>query len=367
MNRQWLALLLSPIGLILISAGRLLIISNYSTTTATTIASSGGYVNTLLGSLIPLVPVFIPWIALLLLLFRHFLLSALTFVFTAFIAPTSLLFPTTRRLATADTHQLVARIGANQILTVAIALLIGIVCYLYLRSIAETIATLLLLAAAVALLSAPVIQDLYLPTSLRSANSDEGRIVSFSHRMVTSPLGDTVHSVIVITFVALIIAVVAANLIGLWVGWPVPFEATLNGISSLTKSLPEIVTIMAALLIAVAFFPYIYNMYPIPHRTEYYVGILRSPWLPAEKFSLSSGRSYYGYALSTDQDWFVILLSKTRKIIYVPAHEVIHQAVCQTVSERQLPVEAPLITTFYAPPPVIRDCASRKYLRNKPT
>jgi hypothetical protein len=142
---------------------------------------------------------------------------------------------------------------------------------------------------------------------------------------------------------------------------------TINGISALLKSLPEVVTILAALLIAAAFFPYIYNMYPIPHHTEYYVGIVRSPWLPAEKFSLSTGRSYYGYALSTDQDWFVLLLAKTRKIIYVPAHEVIHQAVCQTASERQLPVEAPLIMTFYAQPPAIRDCASRKYLRNKPT
>jgi hypothetical protein len=181
----------------IISTGRLLIISNYSATTATTIASSGGYVNTVLGSLIPLVPIFIPYVALLLLLSRHFLLSALTFVFTAFIAPTSLRFPVTRRLAAADTRQLIARIDANQMLTVAIVLLIGIVCYLYLRSIADTLATLLLLAAAIALLSAPVIQDLYLPASLRTANSGEGHIVSFSHGMVTSPLADAIHSVAV--------------------------------------------------------------------------------------------------------------------------------------------------------------------------
>lgn len=60
MSRRAIALLLSPLGLVLISAGRLLIISDFNTTTATAIASSTGYVNTLLGSLIPLVPVLFP-------------------------------------------------------------------------------------------------------------------------------------------------------------------------------------------------------------------------------------------------------------------------------------------------------------------
>ncbi len=81
-------------------------------------------------------------------------------------------------------------------------------------------------------------------------------------------------------------------------------------------------TMLAALLISVAFFPYIYNMYPIPHRTEYYVGILRSPWLPAEKFSLSTGRNYYGYALSTDSDWFVVLLSRAQVAWRVTRHRL---------------------------------------------
>ena len=114
MRRRWLTLLLSPLGLVLISAGRLLIVSDYDATTAMTIASSGGYVNTLLGSIIPLVPIFIPYVALLLLLFRQFMLSALTFVFTAFIAPTSLTLPISRSLAAEDTYQVLDRIDANR-------------------------------------------------------------------------------------------------------------------------------------------------------------------------------------------------------------------------------------------------------------
>jgi len=87
-TRRSIALILSPVGVLLISAGRLIIVANFNTTTAVTIASSGGFVNTLLGTAIPLVPVFMPYVALLLLLTRHFLLSIMTFIFAAFISPT---------------------------------------------------------------------------------------------------------------------------------------------------------------------------------------------------------------------------------------------------------------------------------------
>jgi hypothetical protein len=113
---------------------------------------------------------------------------------------------------------------------------------------------------------------------------------------------------------------------------------------------------------AIAFFPYIYYIYPVPHRTEYYVGILRSPWLPAEKISLRSGRNYYGYALSADPDWFTVLLAKTRKIVYIHTDDVLRRSVCETLSQRKVPVEPPLITTFYAKPATIRPCADRKHL-----
>jgi hypothetical protein len=87
-TRRSIALILSPVGLLLISAGGLIIVANFNTTTAVTIASSGGFVNTLLGTVIPLVPVFMPYVALILLLTRHFLLSIMTFIFAAFISPT---------------------------------------------------------------------------------------------------------------------------------------------------------------------------------------------------------------------------------------------------------------------------------------
>jgi hypothetical protein len=364
MRRRWLTLLLSPLGLVLISAGRLLIISNYNATTATTVASSGGYVNTLLGSIIPLVPIFIPYVALLLLLFRQFMLSALTFIFTAFIAPTSLTLPISRSLAAEDTYQVLDRMDANRAITLLIALAIVIISYRYFGSLVEALATLLILTVAVALWSAPIIRDLYLPGSLQSATSSERTIdTSFQHDANTV-LPSTEYHVIFWIVLALIAIFLVINVSAISYGFEELAESMMNSLAALLRLLPGATTLVIAVVAAIAFFPYVYNIYPVPHRTEYYVGILRSPWLPAEKISLRNGRNYYGYTLSSDQDWFTVLLARTRKIVYVPTDDILRRSVCETLSQRKVPVEPPLITTFYQRPATIRPCADRKFLVN---
>lgn len=85
-----LALLLSPVGVILIAATRLMIISDYNTNTALAILRSAGYVNTLLGSIIPLVPILMPWIALLLLWLNQMIASLLAFAAALLISPAAL-------------------------------------------------------------------------------------------------------------------------------------------------------------------------------------------------------------------------------------------------------------------------------------
>jgi hypothetical protein len=86
--RAAIALALSPVGLLIISAVRLLVISDYNATTATTIASSGGYVNTLLGTAIPLIPILMPYLALALLAAWRPILSSFAFIAAALISPT---------------------------------------------------------------------------------------------------------------------------------------------------------------------------------------------------------------------------------------------------------------------------------------
>lgn len=86
-NSATLALILSPVGILLIAAARLLIIADYSPVTASAIVASEGYINTLLGTVIPVVPILMPYLALALLFFRRFLLGILACLVTALISP----------------------------------------------------------------------------------------------------------------------------------------------------------------------------------------------------------------------------------------------------------------------------------------
>jgi membrane-bound ClpP family serine protease len=85
-----IALLLSPVGILLISITRLLIVSDYNSTTASTIASSGGYVNTLLGTFVPVVPLFMPYFALVLLFLDRTVLAILASIAAVLTSPTAI-------------------------------------------------------------------------------------------------------------------------------------------------------------------------------------------------------------------------------------------------------------------------------------
>jgi hypothetical protein len=81
------ALLLSPIVVLFASAARVLIIANYNTTTATTMAASAGVVSTLLGTIVPILPLFLPALLVVLVVFRRWAYVVLTAVATAFVSP----------------------------------------------------------------------------------------------------------------------------------------------------------------------------------------------------------------------------------------------------------------------------------------
>ena len=95
--------LASPAAIILISITRLLIVSNYQTSTAVAVAATSGAVTTLLGTLIPLVPIFLPYVTLVLILAsiryaltgwkgipsRLLIGSTICLVATLFVSPTS--------------------------------------------------------------------------------------------------------------------------------------------------------------------------------------------------------------------------------------------------------------------------------------
>jgi hypothetical protein len=82
-----IALVLSPVGLLIISVTRLLIVSNYNPATAMAIASSGGYADTLLGTVIPLIPIIMPYLTLVFLFLNRVILAILAFVATLLVSP----------------------------------------------------------------------------------------------------------------------------------------------------------------------------------------------------------------------------------------------------------------------------------------
>jgi hypothetical protein len=135
-----IALLLSPVGLLLISVARVLIVSDYNTVTASAIVSSGGYVNTLLGSIIPVVPLFLPYFALVLLFFNRVILAILAMLATALISPVAVGRPAVGKFADKDLNLIHG--APMEVFGVVVAiLLLMVLIALSFTSFARTVAT----------------------------------------------------------------------------------------------------------------------------------------------------------------------------------------------------------------------------------
>jgi hypothetical protein len=308
-TRRSIALILSPVGLLLISAGRLIIVSNFNTTTAVTIASSGGFVNTLLGTVIPLVPIFMPYLALLLLLFRRFLLSVMTFLFAAFISPTSITFTEGFRLADAGWNRIAAVVANYRIIAIVIVLAILVALWIYNRSFVEGLSAVVIMVTALTLLLA--VPNFYLSLPLRLASSNEQRLVTRASSGVYGFSGPLL----------LVFLVILAFAVVFWVA-----SNTSNG---LLDSFSWLATGIVAVIATIAFFPYIHFIYPVPQNRDYYAETTHAMWLPAEKIKLKTGLAYYGYVLSSGGGWFKVLLVNSRVIAYLSTREVVGRSVCQ--------------------------------------
>jgi len=152
-----LALILSPVGVLIIAATRLLIIAGYSPLTASAIVTSDGYVNALLGSVIPVIPILMPYAALVLLFFRRPLLGLLALVTTGLISPSRLDTQQAVSLASRDIHRIAEWILPHwwhhwwimPIALVPAAILLLAVLSLGLTVFARTLGTLLAVALTV--------------------------------------------------------------------------------------------------------------------------------------------------------------------------------------------------------------------------
>jgi hypothetical protein len=331
-SKRTIAVILSPIGVLLLSAARLIVVSNYNTTTAITVASSGGYINTLLGSIIPLVPVFAPYLALALLLFKRFFLGILTLVFAALITPTRISATDLVSLAKADWSQLVTLAAPFSSDQLAIVLVLAIVAifWFYHRSFIEAASIVAVMIVSFALLMFTTFNmHLSTPVMLHLASAGEHK----NERIVLNWGSDNLLLAIIV-----LVAVV-------WVIW------------LYYRSFPGALTTIVAIASIIALYPYISNIYPVPRQGNYYVDVLHQLWLPAEKIVVSPDRIYYGYILSSNGGWDTVLLTN-RTISYLPADSVVHRSVCQPSNTPAPPAYPPLVPILYSQPPPTPACAS---------
>jgi len=324
MTSKSIALLLSPLGLILIGATRLFIIADYNTTTAVTIASSGGYVSTLLGSVTPLVPVFMPYVALVFLLFRQFFLSIVAFVFAAFITPTPLTLPVV--LPIVKTEVRLSQTSGGPVVPAFIVVLILVVLMAYTNNLLEILSGFVIVLAAFVLLFVAWNAHLSSPVSLSLAGNGE-------------------HRIIALWFENPVIAVLIAVL-------PFIFISIYNNSALVLAS-------AMAIFATVVFIPYMYNIFPLPHHQNYYAEVMHELWLPSEAITLNSGYIYYGYVLSADIDWSTVLLLNSRTIVYLHTGEVARRAVCRAGQQDQPNPNPPLVRIFYSTPPYIPSCVPK--------
>jgi hypothetical protein len=163
------ALLLSPVGILIIAAARLLIIANYHMNSALAILTSAGYVNTLLGTVFPLIPAFLPYLVLVLLYLNRVVASCLAFLATVLISPATMSRATTQTLLLHDWQVAIGGGFWRHVLLIALALpaatfavlsLLGVGVKSGTRAIG-TVAIIVLLPVIVRLYPAPLTAGFY--------------------------------------------------------------------------------------------------------------------------------------------------------------------------------------------------------------
>lgn len=292
-SKGTIALIASPFGLLVIATFRLFIVSNYNTTTAVTIASSNGYVSALFNSLIPLIPLFAPYLAMCLLFFKRYLLSLLTFIFAALITPS-------------DRAPFMIRPLSKE----------------YFEGIVPTAIQLLLALVVIALI-----------VLVQNFPRLQGFMIVIIATLILLPYIINIYPAPISLLILFVIALIA-----------------------LAQKFPQTRSIMIAVIATLILFPYIRLYYPIPEARSYYLAVLDQMWLPAERIALSSGQDYYGYVLSSDTSWYTVMLAHSKQIAYLPIHDVVGRNVCSVENSPQsFPPLVPIL--YRAPTRSIPECS----------
>jgi hypothetical protein len=111
-----------------------------------------------------------------------------------------------------------------------------------------------------------------------------------------------------------------------------------------------------AIIATLVLIPYVSGIYPVPHQGSYYYDVLHELWLPAEKIVMNSGHVYYGYILSTEPTWDIVLKTN-RTIVYIRSDDIVHRSSCQPRTTPGPAPYKPLIPFLYTKPVPTPPCA----------
>ena len=280
-SRLVTALLLSPFVILIASATRLLLIGNYDTTTAMTVASASGVVGTLLGTVVPLLPPFLPIICIIVAFARKWLTLGLTVLATALVSTTYASLPEGWRNAwDAYYHGFLVRVIALDFRSMWQYWAFATICAG--------------VAALVTFLDPPDILDIYTDNPLINV-------------LLLIP---RLFFCVAVGAICALVALFAQSVYGV----PRDIAAALSQ-SKYSGDLSG--TVVSALV--------------------------RRPWLPAEEITLKEGE-IVGYTLSNENKWFVVLKEHDRTIEYIFADDVVGRRVCSLENDSIDPREpAPLI------------------------
>ena len=262
---------LSPGVVVFASAIRLLIIANYDPTTALSIAAANGVVGTLLGTLIPLIPPFLPLLALILIALRKPLLFLFAFFGALLVSPG---YTTIKSAAHATEQQFI--------------------------------------------------------NAWRAINSSHN-----SKHLLTLCWKADRASVIFGVVVAVIIAIDSHKKIANRVTADETESESSLAATVMMVALGQLIWGLLLVILFAPLFFFTTTIYHIPWNMNEVSSVVSKPWLPTELITVKTGSSRVGYTLSNSDGWYVFLLERTRTIEYIPSDDVVSRTLCLLIGAQR--------------------------------
>ena len=299
------ALIASPLVVVMLIGTRLIIVSDYNTETAVTLLRSGGTLDTVLGSVIPLLPLLLPSVFVVLLILRQWYGAAVAAACSFLVATLSPSYSTFSTIpGQARDRFLWFTLGAGDALERATPLgyqvsrLYGWVTGKFPENV----------------------QSILSPEAL----AEHERASNIAELWAREPLLVLIAAATVLLTVGSVQVDIVSGSVA------ADFRPNrlflLDSFFAFLRRLAIGVTLATVVIYA---FSFASSIYPIPPRDAHvWSESLRRMWQPPERILLTSGSEEVGYPLGVKDNWQILLTEKGRGIQYLRPDTVRSRTVC---------------------------------------